>query len=80
MWKKEEKRMMDQKRRTASQTVGAHLKKLLAENGLTQEEFADRFGTSPRTVRRWIKCFPNLATLEELADFFDVPITDFFSE
>ncbi len=65
---------------TLGQKVGAKLKKLMKENGLTQEEFADRFGTSPRTVRRWIKDFPSLTTLEQLAGFFGVPVTDFFSE
>ena len=63
---------------TASQIVGANLKKLLKANKLTQEEFAERFGTTPRTVRRWIRSFPNLETLEQLACFFEVPITDFF--
>ncbi len=65
---------------TQGQKVGAKLKKLLKERNLTQEEFADKFGTTSRTVRRWIKDFPNLATLEQLADFFGISIKDFFDE
>ncbi|MBQ7699687.1 MAG: helix-turn-helix transcriptional regulator [Clostridia bacterium] len=60
--------------------VGAKLKKLLKERNLTQEEFAYKFGTTARTVRRWIKDFPNLATLEQLAEFFGISIKDFFDE
>ena len=65
---------------TEGQKVGAKLKRLLKERRLTQEEFADKFGTTPRTVRRWIKDFPNLDTLEQLADFFGISVKDFFDE
>lgn len=65
---------------TEGQKVGAKLKRLLKERRLTQEEFADKFGTTSRTVRRWIKDFPNLDTLEQLADFFGISVKDFFNE
>lgn len=67
-------------KQTASQTVGANLKKLMKANNLTQEKFAEEFGTSPRTVRRWIKEFPNLTVLEQLAAYFNVSVTDLFSK
>lgn len=65
-------------KKTLSQTIGANLKRLIKEKDLTQERFAEEFDVSPRTVRRWINEFPNVDTLEQLADFFSVPVTEFF--
>ena len=65
---------------TVGQKVGAKLKKLIKKKNLTQEQFAEQFGTTSRTVRRWIKDYPSLSTLEQLSKFFGIPITDFFEE
>ena len=72
--------MQNHTKQPASRIVGANLKRLLKANHLTQEKFAEEFGASPRTVRRWIRDFPNLDTLEQIAAFFGVPITEFFSQ
>ena len=60
------------------QKMGEFLKLLRKENGLTQEELAEKFYTSSRTVSRWEtgKTIPDLNTLIELADFYDVDIRE----
>ena len=54
------------------------LKQLRKEKGLTQEELAEKFYTSSRTVSRWEtgKILPDLNTLIELAEFYDVDISE----
>ena len=58
--------------------MGEFLKILRKEKGLTQEELAEKFYTSSRTVSRWEtgKTPPDLNTLIELADFYDVDIRE----
>ena len=60
------------------QKMGEFLKNLRKEKGLTQEELAEKFYTSSRTVSRWEtgKTPPNLNTLIELADFYNVDIRE----
>ena len=60
------------------QKMGEFLKLLRKENGLTQEELAEKFYTSSRTVSRWEtgKTPPDLNTLIELADFYNVDIRE----
>ena len=60
------------------QKMGEFLKNLRKEKGLTQEELAEKFYTSSRTVSRWEtgKTPPDLNTLIELADFYDVDIRE----
>ena len=60
------------------QKMGEFLKQLRKEKGLTQEELAEKFYTSSRTVSRWEtgKTMPDLNTLIELADFYDVDIRE----
>ena len=60
------------------QKMGEFLKQLRKEKGLTQEEIAEKFYTSSRTVSRWEtgKTMPDLNTLIELADFYDVDIRE----
>ena len=60
------------------QKMGEFLKVLRKEKGLTQEELAEKFYTSSRTVSRWEtgKTLPDLNTLIELADFYDVDIRE----
>ena len=58
--------------------MGKFLRQLRNEQGLTQEELAEKFYTSSRTVSRWErgKTPPDLNTLIELADFYDVDIRE----
>lgn len=63
---------MDQKK------VGSFLRELRKEKQLTQEQLAERFGVTNRSVSRWEtgSDMPDLSILVELADFYDVDIRD----
>lgn len=60
------------------QKTGDFLKHLRKEKGLTQEQLAERFFVSSRTVSRWEtgSNMPDLDMLIELADFYDVDIRE----
>ena len=60
------------------QKTGELLKRLRKEKGLTQEQLAERFYVSSRTVSRWEtgSNMPDVGTLIELADFYDVDIRE----
>ncbi len=63
---------MDQKK------IGAFLKELRTEKGITQEQLAERLYVSARTVSRWEtgSNLPDLSLLVELADFYDIDIRE----
>lgn len=63
---------MDQKK------VGSFLRNLRKEKQLTQEQLAEQFGVTNRSVSRWEtgSNMPDLSILVELADFYDVDIRD----
>ncbi len=63
---------MDQKK------VGCFLKDLRREKGLTQEQLAEKFNISNRSVSRWEngKNMPELSLLVELASFYQVGIDE----
>ena len=63
---------MDQK------NVGSFLRELRKEKQLTQEQLAEQFGVTNRSVSRWEtgSNMPDLGILVELADFYDVDIRD----
>lgn len=63
---------MDQKK------VGSFLRELRKEKQLTQEQLAERFGVTSRSVSRWEtgSNMPDLSILVELADFYGVDIRD----
>lgn len=63
---------MDQKK------VCSFLRELRKEKQLTQEQLAERFGVTNRSVSRWEtgSNMPDLSILVELADFYDVDIRD----
>ena len=54
------------------QRTGEFLKHLRKEKGLTQEQLAEQFSVSSRTVSRWEtgSNMPDLDMLIELADFY----------
>ena len=60
------------------QKTGEFLKHLRKEKGLTQEQLAEHFYISSRTVSRWEtgSNMPDLDMLIELADFYDVDIRE----
>ena len=64
--------MIDQKK------IGEFLKSLRKEQDKTQEEIADLFGVSSRSVSRWENgnTLPELSILVELADYYDVDIRE----
>ena len=60
------------------QKTGEFLKQLRKSKGLTQEQLAAHFYVSSRTVSRWEtgSNMPDVDTLIELADFYDVDIRE----
>lgn len=60
------------------QKVGSFLKELRYEKGITQEQLAEEFQTTNRSVSRWEngKNMPDISLLVELADFYDVDIRE----
>lgn len=58
--------------------TGLFLRELRKEKQLTQEQLAERFGVTNRSVSRWEtgSNMPDLSILVELADFYDVDIRD----
>ena len=60
------------------QKIGSFLKKLRNEKGITQENLAEQFGVSSRTVSRWENGnnMPDISILVEIAEFYDVDIRE----
>lgn len=58
--------------------IGEFLKELRKEKGLTQEQLAEKFNVSRRSVSRWEtgSNLPDLSILVELAEFYDVDIKE----
>ena len=63
---------MDQKK------IGLFLKELRKEQNLTQEQLAEKFNISSRSVSRWETGtnLPDLSILVELADYYDIDIRE----
>ena len=60
------------------QKIGEFLKHLRTDKGLTQEQLAEEFGVSSRSVSRWENgnTMPDISIIIELADFYDVDIRE----
>ena len=60
------------------QKMGTYLKELRKEKGITQEQLADKFFVSRRTVSRWEtgSNMPEIEIMIELADFYEVDLKD----
>lgn len=58
--------------------IGSFLKELRKEKALTQEQLAEQFGVSGRTVSRWENGnnMPDISILIELAEFYDLDIRE----
>ncbi|MBQ5326616.1 MAG: helix-turn-helix transcriptional regulator [Oscillospiraceae bacterium] len=60
------------------QRMGQFLKQLRKDKGLTQEQLAEHFNVSSRTVSRWEtgSNMPDANILIELAEFYDMDIRE----
>ena len=60
------------------QKIGALLKRLRKEKNLTQEQLAERFGVSRRSVSRWEGGYnlPDIDILIEMSDFYEVELKE----
>ena len=58
--------------------IGTFLKELRKEHELSQEQLAERFNVSSRSVSRWENgnTMPDISIMIELADFYDIDIRD----
>ena len=58
--------------------IGSFIKELRKENGLTQEQFAEQFNVSRRTVSRWEtgSNLPDLDILIEMADYYNIELRE----
>lgn len=58
--------------------VGSFIKELRKEKNLTQEQLAEKFNVSRRTVSRWEtgNNMPDLDILIEMSDFFEVDLRE----
>ena len=58
--------------------VGKFLKELRNQKGLTQEQLAEKFNVSGRTVSRWENGnnMPDLDILIEISDYYEVDIRE----
>ena len=58
--------------------LGGFLRELRKEKELTQEQLAEKFGVSSRSVSRWENgnTMPELGILVELADYYEVDIKE----
>ena len=58
--------------------IGSFLRELRKEKELTQEQLAEKFGVSSRSVSRWENgnTMPELGILVELADFYEIDIKE----
>lgn len=58
--------------------IGEFLKELRKERGLTQEQLAERFNVSRRSVSRWEtgNNMPDLDTLIQMADYYEIDLRE----
>ena len=58
--------------------IGSFLKELRNEKGITQEQAAEQFGVTQRTVSRWEtgNNMPDISMLVYLAEFYDVDVRE----
>ena len=58
--------------------IGSFIKELRKEKGLTQEQFAEQFNVTRRTVSRWEtgSNLPDLDILIEMADYYGIELRE----
>lgn len=72
---------MEQKYQDLGLVAGAKLKQLIKQSKYkTQEEFAFEFGADVRTIGRCINNgIDSLSTIQKIADFFGIAVSDILS-
>ena len=62
-------------------TLGEKLKKLRADNGLTQEDLAEKLYVTRTAISKWEsnRGYPNIDALKAISKFFSVSINDLLS-
>ena len=62
--------------------VANNIATLRKSKGLTQAELAEKLNYSDKSISKWERKegFPDIFTLKELADFFDVTVDDLYSD
>ena len=60
------------------QKIGSFIRELRKEQGMTQEQLAEQFNVSARTISRWETGhnMPDISLLVEISEFFDVSIPE----
>lgn len=60
------------------QKIGMFLRELRKEKGLTQEQFAEKFNVSNRTVSRWENGnnMPDLDVLIQISDYYEIDLRE----
>lgn len=60
------------------QKIGNYLRELRKQKNMTQEELAEHFGVTGRSVSRWETGanLPDLSLLVEIADFYNIDLSD----
>ena len=60
------------------QKIGSFIRELRKEQGITQEQLAEQFNISARTISRWETGhnMPDISLLVEISEFFDVSIPE----
>ena len=60
------------------QKIGSFLKELRKQKGITQEQLAEHFGVSNRSVSRWENGnnMPDMDILIEISDYYDVDLRE----
>ena len=62
---------------SASAKAGKNLKRIIRENGFTQEQFAEQMYVDPTTVRRWLAHgIKDVDTIQTIAEFFGITVLD----
>ena len=58
--------------------IGEFLKELRKEHNLSQEQLAEKFNVSSRSISRWENgnTMPDISVMIELADFYDIDIRE----
>ena len=62
--------------------IASNITKLRKSRNLTQAELAEELNYSDKSISKWERGegFPDIFTLKELAEFFDVNVDDFYSD
>lgn len=58
--------------------MGLRIKEIIKEQGITQQEFADRMGISRVGLSQLINGKPSYTTLEKIAELLNVPMWQLF--